>query len=119
VQLNVAGDVSSVFDKNLKKELLSAPIRMAFSNDTPKQWPAVEHGLRPGAAAPVSYVGGPAKIRIKESGPVRVSIECRASDGIKVRADDQLGAGDAGNRVEFANKIDWRRRRLILKVAFR
>jgi alpha-mannosidase len=29
-----------------------------------------------------------------------------------------LAAGDAGNRVEFANKIDWRSKAVNLKVAF-
>jgi alpha-mannosidase len=35
VQINSDGDVSSIFDKSLNKELLSAPIRLAISNDAP------------------------------------------------------------------------------------
>ncbi len=49
VAVNADGDVSSVFDKSLKKELLSAPIRLALSTDNPKAVARVEHGLRPGA----------------------------------------------------------------------
>ncbi len=75
VQLNPEGDVSSVFDKQLNKELLAAPIRLELSNDTPKQWPAWNMDFDQEQAAPVAYVGGPAQIRIVESGPVRVALE--------------------------------------------
>ena len=119
VQVNAEGDVSSVFDKSLNKELLAAPIRMAFSNDTPKQWPAWNMDFDQEQAAPVGYVAGPAQIRIKENGPVRVAIEIsREAMGSKFVQTVSLAAGDAGNRVEFANKIDWRSKTVNLKVAF-
>lgn len=117
--MNANGDVSNVFDKSLKKELLSAPIRMAFSNDTPKQWPAWNMDFDQEQAEPVGYVGGPAQIRIKENGPVRVSIEVsREAMGSKFVQTISLAAGDPGNRVEFANKIDWRSKAVNLKVVF-
>jgi len=31
---------ASIFDKSLRKELLSAPARLAISYDNPEQWPA-------------------------------------------------------------------------------
>src|ERR1035438_1693613 len=34
------GDISSIFDKSLDRELLSAPMRLAISNDHPSQYPA-------------------------------------------------------------------------------
>ena len=40
VQINQDGDISSIFDKQLNKELLSAPVRLAITTDTPKQYPA-------------------------------------------------------------------------------
>ena len=40
VRLDQAGDVSSIYDKTLNKELLSSPIRLAISTDTPKIYPA-------------------------------------------------------------------------------
>src|SRR5262249_35482728 len=39
VKLDQNGDVSSIFDKKLNRELLSAPIRLAISTDNPRQWP--------------------------------------------------------------------------------
>ena len=60
-------------------------------------------------APPRSYVGGPAQIRIKENGPVRVSLEVtRETEGSKFVQTVSLSAGDAGNRVEFGNAIDWK-----------
>jgi len=119
VQLNADGDVSSVYDKSLGKELLSAPIRLAISTDRPKQWPAWNMDFDQEQAAPRAYVGGPAQIRIKEDGPARVSIEvARETEGSRFVQTVSLSAGDAGNRVEFSNAIDWNTLAGNLKVAF-
>ena len=75
VALNAAGDVSSIFDKLINKELLASPMRLAISNDAPKQWPAWNMDFDQEQAAPRAYIGGTAKARIVESGPARVSIE--------------------------------------------
>src|SRR5580692_324733 len=40
VKLNADGDVTSVFDKSIDKELLAAPARLAISYDNPEHWPA-------------------------------------------------------------------------------
>ena len=109
VQLNADGDVSSIFDKSLNKELLSAPMRLAISNDAPSVYPAWNMDWDQVHAAPRAYIGGPAKVRIKEKGPVRVSIEVtREGENSKFVQTISLAAGDAGNRVEFANAIDWK-----------
>jgi alpha-mannosidase len=119
VQLNEAGDVSSIYDKSLSKELLAAPVRLAISTDIPKQYPAWNMDFEQEQAAPRAYVGGPAKIRIKESGPVRVSIEVtRETEKSKFVQTISLSAGDAGNRVEFGNAIDWRTESANLKAVF-
>ena len=109
VQLNANGDVSSIYDKSLNKELLSAPMRLAVSNDAPTTYPAWNMDFDQEQATPRAYIGGPAKVRIKERGPVRVSIEVtREGEGSKFVQTISLAAGDAGNRVEVANAIDWR-----------
>jgi len=119
VKVNSDGDVSSIFDKRLNKELLAAPVRLALSNDTPKFWPAWNMDFDQEQAAPVGYVGGTPKIRIKENGPVRVSLEIsREGEGSKYVQTVSLAAGDAGNRVEFANSIDWRGKAQNLKATF-
>ena len=119
VQLNQDGDVSSIYDKSLNKELLSAPIRLAISTDVPKQYPAWNMDFDQEQAAPRAYVSGPAQIRIKENGPVRVSLEVtRKAENSTFVQTIRLSAGDAGNRVEFGNAIDWRTLAANLKVAF-
>ena len=119
VQLNSDGDVSSIFDKSVKKELLAAPIRLALSNDTPKFWPAWNMDFDQEQAAPLGFVSGPAKIRIKENGPVRIAIEVtREREGSTYVQTVSLATGDAGNRVEFANSIDWRGKAENLKATF-
>lgn len=119
VKLDANGDVSSVFDKSLNKELLSAPMRLAISTDTPRIYPAWNMDFDQEQAAPRAYVSGPAKIRIKEKGPVRVSIEVsREAEGSKFVQTISLAAGDAGDHVEFANAIDWRTLAANLKETF-
>src|SRR5215212_7317157 len=36
--LDSEGNVASIFDKRLKRDLLAAPLRLAIKNDTPAQW---------------------------------------------------------------------------------
>lgn len=108
VRLDANGDVASIFDKDMGRELLAAPARLAISYDNPSQWPAWNMDWDQEQAAPKSYVSGPAKIRVVENGPVRVAIEVtRESAGSRFVQTIQLAAGDAGRRVEFGNVIDW------------
>ncbi|HEY2038172.1 MAG TPA: glycoside hydrolase family 38 C-terminal domain-containing protein [Edaphobacter sp.] len=119
VTLNHDGDVASIFDKQLNKELLSAPMRLAISNDKPKVYPAWNMDFDQEQAAPRAYVSGPVQIRIKEKGPVRVSLEVtRESEGSKFVQTISLSAGGSGNRVEFANTIDWKTLSANLKATF-
>ena len=119
VKVNPDGDVSSIFDKQLKKELLSSPMRLAISNDKPKVYPAWNMDFDQEQAPPRAYVAGPAQIRIKENGSVRVSLEIsREAEGSKFVQTVSLSAGDAGNRVEFGNAIDWKTLSANLKAVF-
>jgi len=109
VHLDQNGDIASIYDKSLNKELLSGPIRLAITTDVPKIYPAWNMEYEQVEAAPRAYVEGPAKIRITENGPVRVSLEVtRETEGSRFTQTVSLSAGDAGNRVEFGNAIDWR-----------
>ncbi len=119
VTLNNDGDVSSIFDKSLNKELLSAPVRLAISHDAPRQWPAWNMDWDQVHTAPRAYVSGPAHIRVAENGPARVAVEVsREFEGSKFVTTVRLAAGDAGNRVEFANAIDWKELASNVKATF-
>jgi len=119
VKLNADGDVASIFDKSINKELLSAPARLAISYDNPEHWPAWNMDWEQEQAAPKMYVGGPAKIRVVENGPARVAVEVsRETAGSRFVQTISLSAGDAGRRVEFANVVDWNTKESNLKVTF-
>jgi alpha-mannosidase len=119
VKLNSDGDVSSIFDKEIGRELLSAPARLAISYDNPRQWPAWNMDWDQEQAAPKAFVSGPAQVRIVESGPVRVTLEVsREAAGSRFVQTISLSAGDAGKRVEFGNVIDWNTRESNLKATF-
>lgn len=119
IAINHDGDVTSIFDKSLNKDLLAGPVRLAISNDAPKQWPAWNMDFDQEQAAPRAYVGGPAKIRVVENGPVRVALEVsRETEGSKFVQTVRLSAGDSGNRVEFSDSIDWRTLSANLKAVF-
>jgi alpha-mannosidase len=119
VKLNADGDVTSIFDRTTGKELLAGPARLAISYDNPKQWPAWNMDWNQEQAAPKAYVGGPAKIRVVEDGPVRVAVEVsRETAGSWFVQTIRLSAGDAGKRVEFGNVIDWNTRESNLKATF-
>src|SRR4029078_12136531 len=117
--INNDGDIKSIIDKKLNKELLSAPIRLAIKSDTPTQWPAWNMDWIEQQKPPRSYFSTPAKIRIVENGPVRVGLEVsRESEGSTYIQTIRLSAGDAGNRVEFGNVIDWKTSNANLKATF-
>ncbi len=119
VALNEAGDVSSIFDKSINKELLASPMRLAINNDAPRQWPAWNMDFDQEQAAPRAYIGGAAKARIVESGPARIAVEVtREGEGSKFVQTVRLSAGDAGNRVEFGEAIDWRSLSANVKAVF-
>jgi len=119
VKLNGDGDVASIFDKSIGKELLAGPARLAISYDNPQQWPAWNMDWDQEQAPPKAYVSGPAHVRIVENGPVRVSLEvARETAGSKFVQKISLSAGDAGKRLEFANVVDWNTRESNLKATF-
>ena len=106
--------------QELNKELLSAPVRLAITTDAPRQWPAWNMDFDDQQRAPRAYVGGPAKVRIVENGPARVALEVtRETEGSKFVQTVRLSAGDAGNRVEIANAIDWKTWRPTSRPSFR
>jgi alpha-mannosidase len=119
VTLDANGDISSIFDKYLQRELLSAPMRLAITYDYPEQYPAWNMDWDQASAAPRSYVTGPAKVRVVENGPVRVAVEvARETEGSRFVQTISLAAGDPGSRVEIANAIDWNTREANLKATF-
>ena len=108
VALNAAGDVASIFDKKLGKELLSAPHRLEFRYERPLEWPAWNMDWEDRQKPPVGFVDGTPTVRVVEQGPVRVSLEVdRESRGSRFIQHIRLAAGETGERVEFSTQIHW------------
>ena len=119
IRIDDRGDIASIFDKRSKKEILSAPARLALQTETPRQWPAWNMDWDDRRQPPRAYVQGPAKARIVERGAARVALEItREAEGSTFVQTIRLAAGDAGNRIEVANAIDWRTSSTSLKATF-
>ena len=119
VRLDQNGDVASIFDKAVGKELLRGPARLQLLEDVPKKWSEWEIWYEDICAEPKACVGGPAKVRVIERGPARVTVEiARQAEGSTFVQRIRLAAGGAADRVEFDTRLDWRTPRRALKAAF-
>ncbi|MGH9588288.1 MAG: glycoside hydrolase family 38 C-terminal domain-containing protein, partial [Acidobacteriaceae bacterium] len=119
VTLDKNGDIASIFDKQIHKELLAGPMRLAISYDNPEQWPAWNMDWDQEQAPPREYVSGPAAVRIVENGPARVAIEVsRSTAGSKFLQTIMLAAGEAGKRVVVMYDLNWNTRESNLKAVF-
>jgi alpha-mannosidase len=108
VRVDTNGDIAGIFDKLLNKELLSAPVGLAILLDNPRNWPAWNMDFEDEQRAPRTVVKGPAKMRVVENGSARIAIAIeREAEGSKFVQTVRLAAGDAGNRIEIGQVMDW------------
>lgn len=119
VTVNDAGDIASIYDKTLQREMLSAPARLSIHTENPTHYPAWNMDWSDRELPTRSFVGGPATIRIVESGPTRVALEIerQTEDSVFIQT-LRLAAGSAGERLEVLNRIDWRTREASLRADF-
>jgi alpha-mannosidase len=119
VGVNQDGYVNNIFDLSMNKELLSAPLRLALQYEKPQQWPAWNMDWEDQKKAPRGFVEGRAKIEIVEYGAARIALQVsRETEGSKFVQTIRLSSGDAGNRVEILNSIDWKIGETALKATF-
>ncbi|MGH9412533.1 MAG: alpha-mannosidase [Terriglobales bacterium] len=117
VSINAAGDVSSIFDKKLDKELLRAPMRLSFQTEDPTYWPAWNMDWDDQNKPPRAYVAGPAQIKVTENGPARVTVQItRDSQGSHFVQTVSLAAG--AQRVVFGAAVDWKTPKSALMADF-
>jgi len=113
------GDILSIYDKELKKELLSEPANLEFLNEHPKEYPAWNMDWNDRKMPSIGNLDKNASIRIIENGPVRVAFEVKRqgmnSDITQVYS---LAAGQAGKYLEVTNKMDWQSKGVSLKANF-
>jgi alpha-mannosidase len=113
------GDIASIFDKKIKKELLSKPARLEFQEEKPKDWPSWNMDWKDRQKPPIDFMDKEASLKIVEKGPVRVAMEItRKGRNSEISQIISLAAGEAGKRIEVTNKVDWQSREVSLKAAF-
>lgn len=113
------GDIRSIYDKKLKRELLSAPARLEFQAEKPSEYPAWNMDWKDRQLPPIGFLNENTSFRIAENGPARVALEItREGRNSRITQLVSLAASDAGRRIEVDNRIDWQSHGVCLKAAF-
>jgi len=117
VTLNENGDIASIIDKKLGKELLSAPARIEFLREHPAYWPAWNMDWNDRRKPPVDFFKGPAKITLLETGPVRTVIKVERELRNSVLTQFVI-LGSHKEAVLVTNQVIWQSKGVSLKAAF-
>jgi len=119
VKIASNGDILSIYDKKVKKELLSKPARLEFHQEWPKEWPAWNMDWADRQKPPIDFMNKDAILSIEEHGNVRVTLKIqRKGANSEITQLVSLSSGDAGRRLEVVNKINWQSREVSLKASF-
>ncbi len=117
VTLTAAGDIGSVYDKDAKTELLSAPSQLEYMHDSSPTWPAWEILWPTVQNAPLGVIADNVKVRVAENGPARVSLEVTRTLGETTWVQHVRLTPD-GDWVEVHNDIDWQTPGTLVKASF-
>lgn len=118
VKIDDNGDICSIFDKILNKELLAAPIRLSLQNNTNSiNWPAWEIKYADISSVPYSYPHSPT-IRVSECGPVQCSLEIIRKSG-KSEFRQTITLDCSSRYISIYNETDWQEEAALLKAEFR
>ncbi len=117
VTIDKNGDIASIYDKALGKELLKGPVRSAVLNNTHSfDWPAWEIRYEDIKDAPYMYAASPV-IKIRDNGPALISLEITKTAGKSSFM--QIISLDTESRfVSVYNETDWREEAALLKTEF-
>lgn len=119
VEIDTAGEIASIVDRLVERELLAAPHRLELLRDRSMKWPGWE--IRPETLLGQTGrpVGGLERCEVVERGPVRVAVAVeRRVRGSRIRQLVRLAGGGAGEVVEIACRVDWATRGRLLKASF-
>lgn len=117
VKLDKNGDICSVFDKKLGKELLRSPVRFGVYNNVHSfDWPAWEVKYEDIKERPYMYADDPV-IKIRDSGPALCSFEIIRTAG-KSKFTQIVSLDSESDYVSVFNEVDWREEASLLKTEF-
>jgi alpha-mannosidase len=119
ITLDNHGDIKSIYDKKLKKEILLKPARLEFLHEKPSYWSAWNMDWNDRKNPPIDYLDGNVSIKVLEQGPVRVALQVtREKRNSEITQIISLSTGEAGKRLEITNKLDWQSTGVSLKASF-
>ena len=118
VTLDERGDLGSIFDKILGRNILADSVRLELLPDRSRKWPAWEIQYDD-LQAPAKPLSGRFEHEIVEGGPARVAIRLlRRGERSSVSQTVRLSAQGAGDCIEILNEVEWHTRGHILKASF-
>jgi alpha-mannosidase len=114
------GDLASLVDKRLGREILAAPVRLQLFDDLSAKYPAWEIRWQDLERGPRAVFARVTRREVVEAGPVRAALEiARSAAGSRIVERWSLAAGTAGDRLECAVTLDWHTPAALLKAAYR
>ncbi|HEV8241991.1 MAG TPA: glycoside hydrolase family 38 C-terminal domain-containing protein [Thermoanaerobaculia bacterium] len=114
--VDAAGNLSSLFDHQLGRDLLASPLRLDLFADRSPRFPAWEVRWQDLERGAVDSVGGPATMRVLAGGPAAVALEVRRGLGRSRFVETYRLSADPAAPVELAIAADWRQRGRLLKL---
>jgi alpha-mannosidase len=119
LRVNDNGDFSSIYDILTRRELLRAPIQLAFLTEHPSEFPAWNMDWIDRQRPPRGYVTDQPKFEVLEEGPLRASLRIkRQSEGSAFVQSIRLYSGNESERIEVLSQIDWKSTGCSLKATF-
>ena len=117
VEIDENGDIRSVFDKKLGRELLKSPVRTAVMNNVHSfNWPAWEIRYDDLCEKPYMYPSVP-EIKIRDNGAALCSLEIKRTAG-KSTFTQIVSLDCESGYVSVYNETDWREEASLLKAEF-
>ncbi len=117
VIFNKNGDIASITDKRLKRQLLSAPIKLALLHNIGElNYPSWEIRKEDIDSEPYAYANTPS-FEIAENGASRIAIKITRQLQSS-RVEQVVSLENGGDTIRVDNFIDWQERRSMLKAQF-
>ena len=115
LEIDGNGDIASLYDKKLRRQMLSGPVRLALLDfDGSPIWPAWELYYPELKKNPAEYPVKP-KLELIEKGPARAAIKI-TREAHNSTFTQVVSLDATGGLVRVHNDVDWQSLRTLLKV---
>jgi len=117
VGVSAAGDISGVYDKAAKTQLLSQASQLEHFHDYSPNWPAWEIIWDTDKNPPQGVIQDNAHVRVTEHGPARIALEVSRTQGETTWV-QHIQLTPDGDWVEVHNDVDWQSPGTLVKASF-